>query len=124
MYGDTIFPTPNGYIPQFYLLNWANQPFIRPQERSWSVGYAYDFVAIGIPGLNFSTRYIKGTQINRGDGLSDETENERDMVLSYAVQSGPFSGLGFSWRNYLVKQRYGNDFEENRLITSYTWKVW
>ncbi|KAB0486646.1 outer membrane porin, OprD family [Pseudomonas reinekei] len=124
MYGDTIFPTPNGYIPQFYLLNWANQPFIRPQERSWSVGYAYDFAAMGVPGLNFSTRYIKGTQIARGDGLSDETENERDIAIGYAIQSGPLKGLGFMWRNYLVKQRYGSDFDENRLITSYTWNIW
>ncbi|UUT22972.1 OprD family porin [Pseudomonas sp. T8] len=124
MFGQSMFPTLNGYIPQFYLLNWANQPFMRPQERSWGVGYAYDFAAMGIPGLTFSTRYIKGTDIKRGDTLADETENERDLALRYVVQSGALKGLGLEWKNYMVKQRYGNDFDENRLITSYTWKIW
>jgi hypothetical protein len=124
MYGDSMFPTPNGYIPQFYLLNWANQPFMRPQERSWGLGYAYDFAGAGVPGLTFTTRYLKGTQISRGAGLSDETENERDLALRYVVQSGPLRGLGLEWKNYKVKQRYGSDFDENRLVTTYTWKFW
>lgn len=124
MFGESIFPTLNGYIPQFYLLNWANQPFMRPQERSWGVGYGYDFAAMGVPGLTFNTRYIKGTDIKRGDTLTDETENERDLALRYVVQSGALKGLGLEWKNYMVKQRYGNDFDENRLITTYTWKIW
>lgn len=124
MLGDSMFPTLNGAIPQFYLMNWANQPFIRPQERSWGVGYAYDFAQSGIPGLTASLRYIKGTQIDRGQGLADDAENERGMALKYAVQSGPLKGLGLEWKNWMVKQRYGNDFDENRLITTYTWQVW
>ncbi|MBD1586364.1 OprD family outer membrane porin [Pseudomonas typographi] len=124
MYGTSIFPTPNGYIPQFYLLNWANQPFMRPQERSVGLGYNYDFVGWGIPGLTFSTRYIKGTDILRSGNLSDGHENERDLALRYVVQSGPLKGLGFEWKNYLVQQNFGDDFQENRFYTTYTWKVW
>jgi len=33
-------------------------------------------------------------------------------------------GLGFEARNIQVKTRYGADFTENRLITTYTWKFW
>lgn len=124
MFGDSMFPTLNGAIPQFYLLNWANQPFIRPQERSWGVTYGYDFAQAGIPGLTASARYIKGTQIDRGQNLPDDTENERGLALRYVVQSGALKGLGLEWKNWLVKQRYGNDFDENRLITTYTWHVW
>lgn len=124
MIGESMFPTPNGYIPQFYLLNWANQPFIRPQERSWGVGYAFDFAAVGVPGLSFVSRYIKGTDIDRGPNLADDAENERDLALKYVVQSGALRGLGFEWKNYMVKQRFGNDFDENRLITTYTWNIW
>lgn len=123
MYGSTIFPTPNGYIPQFFLLNWANQPFMRPQERSVGLGYAYDFAALGVPGLSVNARYIKGTDILRA-GLSDGTENERDLGVRYVVQSGPLNGLGFEWKNYLVQQNFGSDFKENRFYTTYTWNVW
>ncbi|MBD8573980.1 outer membrane porin, OprD family [Pseudomonas syringae] len=123
MYGDSIFPTPNGYIPQFYLLNWANQPFMRPQERSVGLGYSYDFAGLGVPGLTFSTRYIKGKDIQRA-GLSDGHENERDLALRYVVQNGPLKGLGVEWKNYLVQQNFGDDFQENRLYTTYTWKLW
>lgn len=123
MYGNSMFPTPNGYIPQFYLLNWANQPFMRPQERSWSLGYAYDFAAMGIPGLTFASRYIKGSQIDVG-GAADGSENERDLAIKYVVQSGPAKGLGLEWKNYLVQQeRFGSDYNENRLYLTYTWNV-
>jgi hypothetical protein len=125
MLGDSMFPTPNGYIPQFYLLNWANQPFMRPQERSWSLGYAYNFAEAGIPGLTFATRFIKGTQIDADSIKSgtDGTENERDIAVKYVVQSGPLKGVGLEWKNYLVQQNnFGSDFVENRLYTTYTWK--
>ena len=122
MFGDSIFPTPNGYIPQFYLLNWANQPFMRPQERSWGLGYGYNFAALGIPGLTFNTRFIKGSDIDLGTRRG--AENERDIAVRYAVQSGPLKGLGVEWKNYLVQQHdFGNDFNENRLYVTYTWNV-
>ncbi|MFK8333202.1 OprD family outer membrane porin [Pseudomonas sp. BJa5] len=124
MTGDTVFPTLNGYVPQLYLPNWAGLPFIRPDERSWSVRYGYNFAALGVPGLNFFTRYIKGTDIDRGRGLAREQESERDIVLSYVVQSGPLKSLAFDLRNLHTQQHYGNDYNEYRLGTSYTWKFW
>ncbi|WP_437880354.1 OprD family porin [Pseudomonas sp. LRF_L74] len=123
MYGDSMFPTPNGYIPQFYLLNWANQPFMRPQERSWGIGYGYNFAELGLPGLTFSSRFIKGSDIDMGGGVTG-SENERDLALKYVVQSGPLKGVGVEWKNYLVQQHdFGNDFNENRLYVTYTWTV-
>ncbi len=124
MTGDTVFPTLNGYVPQFYLPNWAGLPFIRPDERSWSVRYGYNFAAVGIPGLKLFTRYIKGTDIDRGAGLSRDQESERDIMLSYVVQNGPLKDLGLELKNLRTQQRYGNDYDEYRLITSYTWKFW
>ena len=124
MYGDSMFPTLNGYIPQLYLMNWVNQPFIRPQERSWGVGYAYDFAAMGIPGLTFSSRFIKGTHIKQ-TAASDGSEHEQDLALKYVVQSGALKGLGLEWKNYRLQQHnFGSDFVENRLIVTYTWMVW
>ena len=124
MLGDTVFPTLNGYVPQPYLPNWAGLPFIRPNERSWSVRYGYDFVGMGVPGLKLFTRYIKGTDIERGAGLSQDQESERDIFLSYVVQNGAMKGLSFELKNFYTQSRYGNDYDEYRFVTSYTWKIW
>ncbi|UVJ46534.1 OprD family porin [Pseudomonas sp. LS1212] len=124
MIGDTGFPTFNGYAPQPTLVNWSTVAFIRPNERSWQLRYDYDFAAMAVPGLKFMTRYLRGTDIRRADGLSDDVESERNFVLSYVIQNGPFKGLGFEGRNITVKTRYGADYDENRLITSYTWSFW
>ena len=124
MLGDTVFPTLNGYVPQPYLPNWAGLPFIRPQERSWSARYGYDFATVGMPGLKLFTRYIKGTDINRGGRLADDQETERDVWISYVVQSGALKGLSFDLKNIEAKQKFGSDYTENRLVTSYTWAIW
>ncbi|VVO12318.1 OprD family porin [Pseudomonas fluorescens] len=124
MFGDDAFPLLNGYAPQPYLVNWSTIAFYKASERSWQARYDYDFAALGVPGLKFMTRYLRGVDINRGANLADNVESERNFVMSYVVQSGPLQGLGFEGRNIKVKTRYGADFDENRLITTYTWKFW
>ncbi len=79
---------------------------------------------MGIPGLNLTTRYLRGTGIDRGGDLSQTAENERDLFLSYVVQSGPLKGVAVEWRNIHAQFKHGNDYDENRLITTYTWKFW
>ncbi|MFZ3206417.1 MAG: OprD family porin [Pseudomonas sp.] len=124
MLGDSAFPTLNGFSPQPYLVNWSAVAFIRPNESSWQARYTYNFAGLGLPGLSLMTRYIRGTGIDRGGDLSDTAESERDFFLSYSVQSGPLQGLGIEWRNINAKIQQGNDYDENRLITTYTWKFW
>jgi len=124
MSGDDAFPLLNGYAPQPYLVNWSAVAFYKAGERSWQLRYDYDFVAMGVPGLKFMTRYLRGTDIDRGAGQQNNIESERNIYLNYVVQSGPLQGLGFDARNIQVKTRYGADFTENRLITTYTWKFW
>ncbi|VVQ13140.1 Porin-like protein NicP [Pseudomonas fluorescens] len=123
MLGDSAFPTLNGYAPQPYLVNWSAIAFIKPNEKSWQARYDYDFAGLGLPGLKLMTRYMRGTDIDRGT-LSDSSESERNIYLSYVVQDGPLKNLGVELRNINVKFRHANDFDENRLITTYTWKFW
>lgn len=129
MLGDSTFPTLNGYAPQPYLVNWSTVAFVKPNESSWQLRYDLDFASYGVPGLKLMTRYMRGTGIDRGNNdLDQNVESERNIFLSYVVQSGPLKGVGFEWRNIGVKTRYGNgaasgaDYKENRLITSYTFK--
>ncbi|NBA94278.1 OprD family outer membrane porin [Pseudomonas sp. R5(2019)] len=124
MLGESMFPTLNGFIPQPYLVNWSVLGFVRPGERSWSARYGYDFAALGVPGLKVFTRYTKGTHWNRGGNLSDNAESERNINLSYVVQSGSLKGLGFEVRNNQVKQKFGSDYDEYRVATTYTWNFW
>lgn len=129
MLGDSTFPTLNGYAPQPYLVNWSTVAFVKPNESSWQLRYDLDFASYGVPGLKLMTRYMRGTGIDRGSNdLDQNVESERNIFLSYVVQSGSFKGVGFEWRNIDVKTRYGKgavsgpDYKENRLITSYTFR--
>ncbi|MCY1515667.1 Porin-like protein NicP [compost metagenome] len=129
MLGESAFPTLNGFAPQPYLVNWSTVGFVKPNESSWQLRYDLDFAAYGVPGLKLMTRYLRGTGIDRGNNaLEQNVESERNFYLSYVVQSGPLRGVGFEWRNIDVKTRYGNgaasgpDYQENRLITTYTFK--
>ncbi|WP_314915799.1 OprD family outer membrane porin [Pseudomonas helleri] len=124
MLGDTGYPIINGYIPQPFLPNFAGLGFWNAGERSWSVRYGYNFATLGIPGLALLARYIKGTDIDRGAGLADGSESERDVWATYVVQTGPLKGLSFDFKNIHVQQQYGNDYDEFRLATSYTWRFW
>lgn len=127
MLGDSIFPTLNGYPPQPFLVNWSSVAFVKPGERSWQLRYDLDLAAYGLPGLKLMTRYLRGTGVDRGDSALDKNvESERNLYISYEVQSGPLQGVAFEWRNIHVKTRYGNgnasgpDYNENHLITTYT----
>ena len=124
MLGDSNFPTIGGYVPQPFLVNWSRVAFIKPNEKSWQARYDYDFAALGVPGLKLMTRYLKGTSVDRGADLSQAAEHERNIVLSYVVQSGPLKGVGVEAGNVVAKFSHGNDWVENRLITTYTWKFW
>ena len=53
----TMFPTLGGWVPQPYLDNWSVASFIRKDERSWSLGYTYNFKDVGISGLTATVRH-------------------------------------------------------------------
>lgn len=129
MLGETSFPTLNGYAPQPFLLNWSTIAFIKPNEKSWQARYDYNFAAWGLPGMKLMTRYMRGTGIDRGSNALDQNvESEFNLNVGYTVQTGTFKNLGVEWRHMDIKTRYGNggaagqQFQENRLITTYTFK--
>ena len=97
--------------------------FNAKDERSWQARYDYDFEGMGIPGLTFMTRYVKGNNIDTAPGVSD-TRWERDTDIRYTVQRGFMQGVDLVWRNATVRQAIGSgDIDENRLIASYTWNL-
>ena len=71
-----------------------------------------------------SVAYLKGTNIRMTTG-SDEKEWERDIALSYVVQSGTFKGVGFSWRNGMLRSGLPSEYaqDQNRVAVNYTWTL-
>ncbi|UFP97437.1 OprD family porin [Pseudomonas fitomaticsae] len=110
--GDTPFDFVGG--DSIYLANSIKYAdFNGAHERSWQARYDLDLGALGIPGLNFMTRYVSGSHIDgthapkggaynpfdadsgqyrpqQGDGGKHW---ERDIDLRYTVQSGAAKDL-------------------------------
>lgn len=67
------------------------------------------------------TRYVKGSNIYMGKGVSRGSEWERDTDIGYVFQDGPLKNLGVKWRNSTVRSDISvGKVDENRLIVSYT----
>jgi len=95
------------------------QTFVRAGEQTTFGQYAYDFAAMGIPGLKASVIYLSGDNIKTMSG-SDQKEWERDISLDYVLQSGSLKGLGFGWRNGKSNSDASRNQDQNRLIVSYS----
>ncbi|SQG00515.1 PhaK-like porin [Paucimonas lemoignei] len=121
MLGQDTFPTFNSYAPAPYLINWSALGFVKPGERSWQVRYDYDFAGVGVPGLKWMARWMEGNGINLGQ---QSHETERTSILSYVVQDGALKGFGATWMNIGVNVRDTSQYEENRMILTYTVSLW
>lgn len=95
--------------------------FIEEDEKTWMLGYGYDFARLGVPGLTFSTRYLSGN-----DGKSNTTvkEWERDAEIAYVVQQGTFKGLGVKLRNYVYRSDFSRGRDSNRVYFTYDVALW
>ncbi|MFK0089058.1 OprD family porin [Pseudomonas sp. NPDC090755] len=123
MSGDTGFANVNGADP--YLVNLVQiNDFANQDERSWQARYDFNFAGIGIPGLTFMTRYVKGDNVNLGAAPGDGKEWERNTDIGYVIQSGPLKNVGIKWRNATYRTSFTSDIDENRLILSYTLALW
>ncbi|ROM82938.1 porin [Pseudomonas brassicacearum] len=122
--GDSVFPVIDTGTP--YVVNLVTyNTFTKANEKSWQLRYEYDFAALGIPGLTFMTRYVKGSEI-RTPTVRNGSEWERDTDLTYVFQGGALEGLNLRWRNVTYRSGDGltQKLDENRLIVGYTWKLW
>ncbi|RWU26885.1 outer membrane porin, OprD family [Pseudomonas alkylphenolica] len=121
IFGENAFPrvfpniSPLGNEVPTYEFSYAD-------ERSWQVRYDYDFVAMGVPGLTATVRYLKGNNVDTGLGFEGK-EHERDLDIGYAVQSGVLKGLGVRLRNAMARSNYRSDIDENRVVLTYTWSL-
>ncbi|MET0950451.1 MAG: OprD family porin [Pseudomonas sp.] len=93
--------------------------FQRAGESTWQVRYGYDFAQVGIPGLSFLGMYESGSNIRTPTG--DTKEWERNLTVSYVVQSGPLKKLNVQLRHASLRTEVTTqrDSDEHRVIVSY-----
>ncbi|WP_095130498.1 OprD family porin [Pseudomonas sp. Irchel s3h14] len=137
--------TPFDYISQgdsVYLDNSQQySDFNGPNERSWKLKYAYDFVGLGLPGLTSAVSYSKGeldlTKVDPdspgyASWYSADGKNarhwERDIDLKYVVQGGKAKNLALrlQWATNRGGNGYGaldQDTDEYRVIVDYPLNV-
>ena len=117
--GSTAMPYVVGtdaFLTNYLMAN----DFMEKDERSWQARYSYDFAALGVPGLTFSTRYTKADHAHPATVAGEGREWERDTDIGYVIQQGTFKNVGVLWRNAALRSNYLRDIDENRMIISYT----
>ena len=95
--------------------------FIEEDEKTWMLGYGYDFARLGMPGLTLTSRYLSG---NDGKSNSTVKEWERDAEIAYVVQQGTFKGLGVKLRNYVYRSDFSRGRDSNRVYVTYDVALW
>ncbi|WP_434694787.1 OprD family porin [Pseudomonas sp. Z1-14] len=123
MNGSTSMPYINGTDP--YLANYIQiNDFAEPGERSWQLRYDYDFTALGMPGLTFMSRYVRGDQADAKNSIGAGNEWERNTDVQYIFKSGALKNVAVKWRNASYRSSFARGADENRLIVSYTLPIW
>nr|WP_308812291.1 OprD family porin [Pseudomonas entomophila] len=117
MSGNSGFPYVEGTDP--YLVNFVQLgDFAEKDERSWQARYDLDLARVGLPGLTFMTRYLKGSDadVPRSAG---EGERELDVEVQYVMQSGSFKGLSMRLRSATYRSDFARGADDVRVIVSY-----
>nr|WP_314488768.1 OprD family porin [uncultured Pseudomonas sp.] len=120
--GDSAFPYLDGADP--HLVNFVQiNDFANADEHSWQLRYDYNFAALGLPGLSFLTRYLRGDNVSRASG-GEGKEWERNTELKYVVQSGPLKNVEVRLRNASFRSNFTRDADETRVLVSYSVALW
>ncbi len=98
--------------------------FNAKDERSWQLGYGFDFGAVGIPGLTYNIAYVRGNNIDDGSGRGRGNEREIYNQAKYVVQSGPAKDLSVRLRGSWLRvsnnaDKYNKEGNEVRVFVDY-----
>ncbi|CAB1219524.1 OprD family outer membrane porin [Acinetobacter bouvetii] len=96
------------YLPNSYLSD-----FIGNHEKSAQVQYSLDFGKLGVPGLNWTTAYVYGWDINVAGQTAEGKETEFFNQVKYTVQSGFAKDASLRVRNSIYR---ANDVYSNAYI--------
>lgn len=96
-------------------------------ERSWQLGYGFDFSSVGVPGLSYNFAYVRGTDIDDGSNNGNGSEREIFNQFKYVVQSGPARDLSVRVRSSILRvsdaSAYNTSGNELRIYVDYPIKI-
>ncbi|NMY40749.1 OprD family porin [Pseudomonas sp. WS 5013] len=129
--GDTPFDYVGG--DSIFLANSMQySDFNAPNEKSWRIGYGYDWAGLGIPGLTTKVTYVTGSDIDGTDADvnggyfeyygADGEHRETDIDIKYVVQEGPAKDLSIRLRQAFHRANADQgegDINEFRVIVDY-----
>lgn len=122
--GDTGMPYLAGTDPYLIVGGSLVSEYINPKERVWQAKYAYDFVALGLPGLTGVIRIVRGDNVHLPQYDWSGKEWERDLELAYVIQQGPLAGVAVRVRQGHYQSDFARNVEETRVNIDYTLKLW
>ena len=109
--------------------------FAEANERSWQLRYDLNMAGYGVPGLRFMARYTRGDGMDNSDSNNrfytarhvydpnkDNKHWERNLEVSYVLQSGPAKDLSLRVRHATHRATTGIrhfDMDEVRIIAEY-----
>ncbi|MBL1804844.1 outer membrane porin, OprD family, partial [Klebsiella pneumoniae] len=71
-------------------------------ERSWQASYGLDFAGLGVPGLSWTTAYVRGDNIKTAE-TSNGKEHEWFNQVQYQVQNGMAKDLKLRLRYSVLR---------------------
>lgn len=94
--------------------------YSRAGERIRILKTGFNFSGVGLLGLTLDTMYYTGDNVRWSKG--GNTEWERNIILSYAIQSGPLKNIKFTWLSGLYRTSLAGirDQDENRISIDYS----
>lgn len=115
-YGENADGAQSIYLPNSYLSD-----FIGNDEKSVQLQYSYNFKNHGLAGLNWTTAYVYGWDINVG---TDRDAQEREFFnqVKYTVQSGFAKDASLRLRHSYY--RASDNYQSNYIGDTNEWRIW
>ncbi len=109
------------YMPNSYLSD-----FIGNDEKSAQLQYTYDFGAMNVPGLSWTSAFVYGWDIKATDAgtMISDNEHEREFFnqVKYTVQSGFAKDASLRLRHSYY--RASDDYQSNYIGDTNEWRIW
>jgi len=115
-YGQNADGYQSIYLPNSYLSD-----FVGNHEKSAQVQYTYDFGAMKVPGLTWTTAYVYGWDINVAGKTGEGKENEFFNQVKYTVQSGFAKDASLRVRNSIY--RASNAYQAGYIGDTNEWRI-
>ncbi|QTD59703.1 OprD family outer membrane porin [Acinetobacter towneri] len=116
-YGGNADGAQSIYLPNSYLSD-----FVGNDEKSLGLQYNYNFKNHGLPGLNWTTAFVYGWDIDVRDQAKDGQEREFFNQVKYTVQSGFAKDVSLRLRHSYY--RANDEYKSVYMPDTNEWRIW